>query len=93
MYNDTVPLTAEQIAAQCDYIDNPRSNRAAINKLFRAQDDSHLWPINSRFNVTERAIKRAQWFNRETGNNMAGFEYALFLEEEQRRIVNDENNW
>lgn len=86
-------MTAEQIAKVCDNIDNPRSNRAAINRLFRDQDDSHLWPIRGRFSVTERAIKHAQWFNRETGLDMAGLEYALFLEEEGSRIVNDERNW
>ena len=26
-----------------------RANRAAINRAFRAADQSHLWPINGRF--------------------------------------------
>lgn len=86
-------LTAEQIAAQCDHIDNKRKNREAINNLFRAQDDSHLWPINNRFNVTKRAIKRAQWFSSETGNDMAGLEYAYFIEDEIGRITNNSDNW
>ena len=34
-----------------------RANRAAINKAFRAADESHLWPINNRFDATERAIR------------------------------------
>ena len=28
-----------------------RANRAAINKAFRAADESHLWPINNRFDA------------------------------------------
>lgn len=86
-------MTAEQIAKVCENISNPRANRTAINRLFRDQDDSHLWPINGRFSVIERAIKHAQWFNRETGIDMVGLEYALFLEAEESRIVNDERNW
>lgn len=28
-----------------------------VNKLLRARDDSHLYPINGRYNATDRAIK------------------------------------
>lgn len=28
------------------------------NKEFRASDESYLWPIDGRFNATERAIRR-----------------------------------
>jgi hypothetical protein len=84
-------LTAEQIASACENLDG-RANKAAINKMFREQDDSHLWPINGRFNVTERAIRKARWFQRETGVELVGLEYAYFLEEETSRIVNDPDN-
>lgn len=53
-------LTAEQITRQTDYIESSRANRTAINKLYRAQDDSHLYPINGRFSAADRAIKRVQ---------------------------------
>ena len=36
----------------------------AVNREFRAKDESHLWPINGRFNVTERVIKRIQHLQR-----------------------------
>lgn len=71
-------------------IENDRTNRTAINKIFRQYDESNLYPINGQFNVTERAIKNAQKFNRESGNNMAGLEYCLFLDNEISRIVNNQ---
>lgn len=75
---------------QTKFIENNRANRAAINKIFRAHDESHLYPVRGRFDATERAIRRAQRFNRETGNDMAGLEYCLFLESEISNIVNEE---
>ena len=36
-----------------------------INALFRARDESHLFPVNNRFNATERAIRRLQRLRRE----------------------------
>lgn len=65
-----------------------RANRAAINRAFRAADESHLWPISGRFNVTERAIRAVQRFMREGGYNLTGLEYALALDAELSRIVN-----
>ena len=73
---------------QTEFIEDSRKNRTAINKIFREHDESHLWPIKSRFNATERAIKQAQKFNRETGIDMAGLEYCLFLEDRIIEIVN-----
>lgn len=37
-----------------------RKRTLAINRLFRAQDESHLWPSLGRFNATNRAIRRVQ---------------------------------
>lgn len=85
-------LTAEAIAEKCEQYDG-KQNRIAINRLFRLQDDSHLWPINSRFNVTDRAIRNAQKFSNEVGYYIVGLEYAYLLEQEISRIVNDEKNW
>lgn len=65
-----------------------RANRAAINKAFRAADESHLWPINNRFDATERAIRAVQRFMRESGVDLTGLEYAYALEAELSRIVN-----
>lgn len=54
-----------------------------INKLFRANDESHLWPVSGAFNVTDRAIRRLR---------RAGLEYfddyASALDAEISLIVN-----
>jgi hypothetical protein len=60
-----------------------------INKLFRKNDDSHLWPINGRFNATERAIRRIQKKRREGLVIDDGLEYAEALKQEISNIVND----
>ena len=65
-----------------------RANRAAINRAFRAADESHLWPISGRFDATERAIRAVQRFMREGGYKLTGLEYALVLDAELSRIVN-----
>ena len=75
--------TAEQIAMKADHLMG-RSNRALINKLFRLQDDSHLYPINNAFNATDRAIQRAQRYP----YYLEGLEYAYFIENERTNIVN-----
>jgi len=82
--------TAEQIAKATDHLEG-LANIRAINKMFRDQDDSHLWPINGRFNVTERAIRQAREFKRHTGPSY-GLEYAYTLEQLTSQIVNDPRN-
>lgn len=67
-----------------------RANRAAINRAFRAADDSLLWPIYGRFNATERAIRAVQRFMRDAGVDLSGLEYAYAVEAELSRIVNAE---
>lgn len=69
---------------------NDRANRAAINRAFRAADESHLWPINGRFDATERAIRTVRRFIRESGVDLTGLEYAYAVEAELSRIVNAE---
>lgn len=66
---------------------NGRANRAAINRAFRAADESYLWPIRNRFNATERAIRTIRRFMREVGE-LSGLEYAYALDAELSRIVN-----
>ena len=70
-----------------DAIINEMSIRE-INRHFRNEDESHLFPICGKFNVTERAIRKV----RKQGLN-GGLEYYLALEAEIGRIVNDERNW
>lgn len=59
-----------------------------INARFRQSDTSHLWPVSGRFNATERAIRKAQKWQREAGVFLEGAEYAMFLESEISAIVN-----
>ena len=66
-----------------------RANRAAINRAFRAADESHLWPISGRFAATERAIRAVRRFMREVGE-LSGLEYVYALDAELSRIVNAE---
>lgn len=68
---------------------NGRANRAAINREFRKADESHLWPICGRFNATERAIRSVYRYMCETGEDLTGLVYALALDEELSRIVNE----
>lgn len=84
-------LTAEKIAELTDDLEGV-ANIKAINKLYREQDESHLWPINNNFNVTERAIRKARQFQRDAGA-VYGLEYAYLLENIISEIVNDSNNW
>ena len=70
-----------------DAIINEMSIRE-INRHFRNEDESNLFPICGKFNVTERAIRKVRKF----GLN-GGLEYYLALEAEIGRIVNDDKNW
>jgi hypothetical protein len=60
----------------------------AINKLYRLQDSSNLWPINGRFNATERAIRKARKFD----CKVYDLEYACLLDSLISSIVNDPKN-
>lgn len=72
-----------------DYKEIRDMSRAEINRHFRAYDDSHLWPICGRFNATERAIRKVQKFERETGEKLSALPYYLTLERYIQEIVND----
>lgn len=82
-------MNIEAIVKRAEHL-NGRANRAAINRAFREADESHLWPINGKFDATERAIRSVQRFMRESGEDLAGLAYALVLDEELSRIVNEE---
>ena len=67
-----------------------RGVRTIINRLFRAQDESHLYPINNRFNATDKAIRNVQRFERDSGCALYGLEYAYAINNELSTIVNQE---
>jgi len=83
--------TAEQINTATEH-KNGLANIRAINREYRAQDESHLWPIRGRFNVTERAIRQARKFQTASGA-VYGLEYCYLLDSLQSEIVNNEGNW
>ena len=56
-----------------------------INAYFRANDESHKWPICNKFDATERAIRRL----RKTGMYNGGLEYFNALDAELSNIVNN----
>ena len=62
-------------------------SKRQINAYFRANDESHLWPICNQFDVTERAIRRLR---RLDDGCLAdgGLEYFIALDAEISRIVN-----
>ncbi len=78
-------MNIDKIAARTDHLEG-RANIAAINRAFRAADESHLWPVNGAFDVTERAIRRARRLGLVTG----GYEYCATLEAIISEIVNGE---
>ena len=58
-------------------------SKRVINAYFRANDESHKWPICNKFNATERAIRRLRG-----QYPHGGLEYFLALGDEIIRIVN-----
>ena len=86
-------LTAEQIVKVAEKkSDTVLGQIKIINRMFRKQDDFNLGPINSKFSVTERAIRRVREYKRQAGA-MSPLEYALALENEESAIVNNSSNW
>ena len=83
--------TPEQIAKYADDLEGV-ANIKAINKIFRDQDESNLWPISGKFNATERAIRKAREFQRAT-DAVYGLEYAYLIDSIISKIVNNNKNW
>ena len=79
-------LTAEQIASMS-------KSKTDVNRHFLKQDDSDLWPISGRFNVTKRAINRIKRLQAQGLIFDSLLSYALTIEQITSEIVNDENNW
>ena len=63
--------------------------RRYVNKKYRAEDQSHLWPICGKFNVTERAIRRVRKLER---CGLVIGDYSEELDFQISEIVNNENN-
>ncbi len=59
-----------------------------INALFRKHDESHKWPIQGRFNATDRAIRRIRRNILRHIGPVSGMEYAAMLDAEISLIVN-----
>ena len=81
----------ENIAKNTDHLEG-LANIRAINKAFRMQDESHLYPIFNKFNATERAIRKARKFAQQYGA-LYGLEYCLLLDSFISEIVNDPKNF
>jgi hypothetical protein len=82
-------LTAERISELTADLDG-LANITAINKLYREQDESNLWPISGRFNCTERAIRQARKYQSASGA-VYGYEYAMLIDHLISNIVNNPN--
>lgn len=74
-------LTAEKIVSMS-------RDRADVNRMFLAQDDSKLWPICGKFNATKRAINRIRRLEREGLVLEDLLAYALTIEQITSDIVN-----
>ena len=74
-------LTAEEIV-------KVSRDRADVNRMFLAQDDSKLWPICGKFNATKRAISRIRRLEREGLVLDDLLAYALTIEQITSDIVN-----
>jgi hypothetical protein len=70
-----------------------RDELIAANKELRAKDESYKWPINGRFNATERAIKYIRKLVQDGMVIDSIDEYKGLVEMRISDIVNDSNNW
>jgi len=84
-----VHLNADQIADRASKFSG-KASVGLINRLYRKQDESHLYPICGQFDATERAIRRIRKARREGMVIDDGLEYAYALEAEISNIVNSE---
>jgi hypothetical protein len=55
-----------------------------VNNYYRQRDESHLYPVRGKFNVTERAIRKLK----RDGECLDGLEYIYALSAEISKIVN-----
>lgn len=81
-------LTAEQIDANTQDIDCPVEQVTAMKALFAEQDQSHLYPINGKFNATEMAFSQVEQLE-ECNGALYGLEFAYAVETALSEIVNE----
>lgn len=79
-------FSAEEIAEFAEPYDGVQ-NIKVINKFYHDQDESHTYPINNDYDVTERAIRRI----REWDCTVYGLEYCYAIEAEISKLVNNNN--
>jgi hypothetical protein len=83
-------LTAEQITAMASKkATTDTGMRKVIHRCYLDQDESYLFPIHSRFNVTIRAIRHVSKFEEQT-DRLTPLEYCYQLESCMAEIVNKE---
>tara|TARA_Y100001936_G_scaffold250315_1_gene302779 strand:- start:1106 stop:1360 length:255 start_codon:yes stop_codon:yes gene_type:complete len=82
-------FTAEQIDNQTRHIESPDAQVEAMKAIFLEQDDSSRFPINGRFNATERAFANIEALE-EANGPLYGLEFSLSVEREISEIVNAE---
>ena len=63
-----------------------------VNAEFRASDQSHLAPINNRFNVTELAIRQCAELRKEVECS-GPYEYRMMLGQTISNILNSPSSW
>jgi hypothetical protein len=83
---------AKRVAALAGVDESAEMDRATVvkvNRAMRALDESDLWPVRGRFNVTDRAIRRTRAYLRETGDSPDVSLYATLVDGDISRIVND----
>lgn len=79
-------MNIEKLWRQVEELPEPAFTRA-VNRAFRDADESHLWPICGQFDATERAIRQAQSYRRDSGSGY-GLEYIYLLDGLLSDIVN-----
>ena len=77
----------ENIAAKFQHL-NGKTNRSGIFTHFRNKDESYLFPIFNRFNVTEKAIRQLYKYEKASGEYLIGLDLCYFLNSEISNIVN-----
>lgn len=85
MANQLYLLAEAAVLAAAAYVGT--RNTSAINRHFRAQDESHLYPFCGRFNATERAIRRVRREFAECGMRCEGLEYAQAVDATLDRLT------
>ena len=70
-------------------------SKRVINRLLRLMDDSSLFPINGKFNATNKAINKYNYLCQQAGMEVADcvYSYVETINQLISDIVNDSDNW